>query len=236
MTQLKALGKQVVIFSSNHYTVDSAGNYYGNEPDKGQKWFFKYGSYFGGSYKVDDFKGNTCMSNTWDIRNRGRDKWWFLGEGLTGSDAATTNTGIINDTQVRLSVGCDVSYIGVDWFMAQDKALYAGYKFSGPDLRREASIWSWKEGEYGNKGPALVKIGNDGRWVSESPLIPYQVACAQRDTSATATTPWRAKAWRITSKTGNWYTGAGLCSELNTGTETAGRLLRRARVREPPAA
>jgi hypothetical protein len=222
MNDLKAMGKRVVIFSTHHYTVDSNGNYYGDEPSKGERWFFKYGDYFGGSYKVDEFDRTACTANGWNIRQRSRNSWWFLGEGLTGSDAASTNTGILNETQVRNAIGCDVSYIGVDWFMAQDKALFAAYKFSGPDLRREASIWSWKEGEYGNKGPALLKSVNDGRWVSESPLIPNQVACGKRDTSPTSltTTPWRVTAWRITSKAGNWYMGAGLCSELNTGTET----------------
>jgi hypothetical protein len=63
LNDLKAMGKPVVIFSTHHCTVDSNGNYYGEEPINGERWFFTYGEYFGGSYKVDEFDRTACTAN-----------------------------------------------------------------------------------------------------------------------------------------------------------------------------
>ncbi len=123
-------------------------------------------------------------------------------EGRTGSDYVGSDfTGLVGENEVVEATTCGYSAIDFDFFMSLGQA-FGPYATSNPDKRREASIWSWEENDYGAAGVAAMDLTlpastdpypttiAQGRWKGVSPLANYAYACADKSTSQTYPKTW----------------------------------------------
>jgi hypothetical protein len=89
------------------------------------------------------------------------------------------------------------------------------YTFAGTDERREAAIWSWADGDFGDQGAAYLRTDvaetNSlyGRWSSQNPTQSLPFACA---VSPGAQTNPAGYDWIITSVAGPWANGPQACA------------------------
>ncbi len=71
------------------------------------------------------------------------------------------------EPEVTEATHCGVGIISLGWLNALGDAS-GGYGRDGYDGRREATIWSWAQGEDGSNGPLALLRASDGRWVARS--------------------------------------------------------------------
>src|SRR5260370_22157246 len=114
------------------------------------------------------------------------DYWseFTIDTGVSGT-VTPSFTGVLDEAEVASSTQCGYSSVDLDFFMALGNA-YSAFSRTGPDLRREAAIWSWRQDDYGvgkdGNEPALLNL-SDGRWSTGDYLtkgLPY--ACASDQT------------------------------------------------------
>src|SRR4029077_2956548 len=142
MAEMQQRGKQVIIFGQ------------GKGATHGDTWIFsesdnvtsifpkKEGSGSTESNTTENTAFTNCSARTQPYTDTG---WLQTGEGLTGSDYLfNTFTGHMDAALVQHAVFCGFSTIRLDFFMAPDWA-YSQYRQSGPDLRREAAVWSYDQ-------------------------------------------------------------------------------------------
>lgn len=93
---------------------------------------------------------------------------------------ADPSTILTDPPEVTQAAACSVSLIQLDFLMSLGSAPGSAQR-SGPDVRREAAIWSYEQNDYGTDGPAVMKVspslGTPGRWTSTSPGTALPIAC-----------------------------------------------------------
>jgi hypothetical protein len=149
-------------------------------------------------------------------------------ESRTGNDFLSGFTGLLDEAQVEGVTKCGYTEIYLD-FLGNRSNAFGAYANPNPDLRREASIWSWKEGQQPTTNVAAMEvqqldasqhplIGYDGtptigRWVS-APYFPtgtstYWYACVENGAASTATYP---REWHLVKPVLDWYDGLPQCA------------------------
>ncbi len=135
--------------------------------------------------------------------------WSWIGE-----DAAFSPlSGRIDAQLVEDAVRCGVGVVQLDKLGAP---LASGRTPS--DLRHVRAIWSWQEGDMGDRGDAAVLLRGAGdRWASRSALELHAFACApHRSESGGDPTTWADKPgslWKVTTGVGTWFDGGRQCLE-----------------------
>jgi hypothetical protein len=204
MREMRSAGRQIIIFSQNDYGAD---------------WSFNKGAYFWEADPNDGTFGD-CTSNptSSSVRGRNTDQWALISEGRTESDDPLFGNfrGLLNESDVTTAAECSFSNIEVDFFLRLDKA-YGNFARGSdrPDRRKEASIWSWQQDDYGQRGPALLDVPSR-RWRSLLAANIYPFLCMKPDPSGSPTNA----TWRVTSATGVWNkdNGDSVCAaEMGAG-------------------
>jgi hypothetical protein len=134
---------------------------------------------------------------------QGRDVWVEVSEGLAVSNAVGLPTGFVGDAEVRAAVQCNVGVIGMDYVDSLPGAAWPAYRRKGRDTRLSASVWSWKDGDFGANGPASLDVLS-GRWESNPAAGRYPLAC-----SAVPGGLSQERQWRITRNSYPWDVVAG---------------------------
>ena len=193
-----------------------------------------------------DYSGfNNCQNQGGvDVRQRGLNEWSYIAEDRSGSNfidviknKGKPGTGLLDEASVKTATNCGFGIIGVDFLLAGEHAASLSsqslashvsvlgidfsafdYTFSNPDTRREATIWSWDENEWGEQGPAYLKT--NGRWGSESDANSLAFACAvgqdehtNSSYGVTLLNPINYQ-WVISPAAGPWSSGAQVCAAL----------------------
>ena len=98
---------------------------------------------------------------------------------------------------------------GIDQYVNQAGLTGQPDSDSPRDVRREAAIWSWEEGEFGDNGPAA--LSPNGRWQSFQEDVAWPFACAvgQGDPKNPANYQWV-----ITPTDGQWARGPEACQAI----------------------
>jgi hypothetical protein len=167
----------------------------------------QHGTYPG----VPDMNFTTCTWNSGVGVKTATNESVRTSEGRTGSDflGSGSYTGILEAKDVALATQCGFNGIDLDFFMALGNA-YGPFAESGPDLRREATIWSWQQDDYGQGGVAAMDVSS-GRWLSTPTFqtgVNYPYACF--DTSLLG----YPKHWSVTTTRGDYYSGVPACLGL----------------------
>lgn len=133
-----------------------------------------------------------------------------VGEDRSGS-VATKGWGVMDTSQVSTAAKCGFSNVELD-FVDNLEAAFISFAELGPDLRREAAVWSWAPNDYGTLGPAVLR-SVDGRWTSAPTGTNYSYACAI-DTNGTSVSSGNTyhRVWYIASGTGAWSNGQSACA------------------------
>jgi hypothetical protein len=140
--------------------------------------------------------------STLGLQNLG--KWSNLGEdrSLSGisSPAWYVTAPLIQQAQL-----CGVSTVLLDFFES-----LGSQQISQPvtDGRRQASIWSYAENDFGTAGPAVMNIAT-GRWTSTSPTTVLHPACSQ------FTSKYLPHTWQIGPLT-NYYNAESACNTFGS--------------------
>lgn len=85
------------------------------------------------------------------------------------------------------------------------------------DDRARGLVWSWKEGDFGEEGYALLDH-TDGRWTSAPKTEQHHFACAvARPIASEAGDPatwtdWQGVVWAVTKEVGVWDDGDAICN------------------------
>ncbi len=140
-----------------------------------------------------------------------------VGEDRSGS-AATLGWGVVDPSQVVTAAACGFSNVELD-FANNLIDAFVNFKEFGPDLRREAAVWSWAPNDYGTLGPAVMRV-LDGRWTSAPSGTNYGYACAI-DTDGNTTVQagnTRHRNWYIAGSTGTWSNGSSACAATTVNT------------------
>lgn len=116
----------------------------------------------------------------------GETKFAYASEDRTASVTLldpSANYGYLNAEQVAQAANCGYGIIALDFLLYQGLSqlpLPNTVPFDpdgGPDHRREASIWSYDEGDTGTNGPAIMKP--NGRWSSDVTTAKHPFACTK---------------------------------------------------------
>lgn len=126
----------------------------------------------------------------------------------THAEKATPMIGVVN---------CNVSIIKLD--MLGEPGRFDGGFVGVPDItdRRDAAIWSWAPGEWGNGGGApgnnfAMLSGADNRWHTRGKNEEYHFACAKpRSGDPTTWEDVLQETWAVTQGTGPWEMGSEMC-------------------------
>lgn len=169
-----------------------------------------------------------------DVRTRAFNEWSYIGEDRSGSNGlgavtwAQGGAGLLDSGAVATATNCGFGIVNVDFLLA---GKYAGslslgvdisfpgtdgfhlkpfdYTFSEPDTRREASIWSWDEGDFGQDGPAYMKY--NGRWSSLAEETQLPFACAFQPGFVQNPVDY---IWKVTNASGRWSDGPAACKAI----------------------
>jgi hypothetical protein len=152
-------------------------------------------------------------------------------------------TGLINRDRAKELARCNVPYIALDFLyyawdtnvgvcdLATTGKILDGTVYDepvlnpcpNPDDRVKGLVWSWKEGDFGSEGYALMDYA-DGRWTSAAPTNRHHFACAVKRPSTTEGTDpldwkdYQGIVWAITKAVGTWNQGDAICAaEYGTG-------------------
>jgi Divergent InlB B-repeat domain len=160
-----------------------------------------------------------------DVRIRASNKWSYIGEDRSGSNSS----GLLGPGEVKDATYCGFGLVNVDFLMAGSYAAsycpwYAGghcfydYRFADPDIRRQSAIWSWKEGDFGDQGPAYLIGGKwdprvnpfGGRWASKSDSTVMRFACAVGQANEKNPANYN---WIVPVDYGAWSEGPRICQK-----------------------
>ena len=204
--------KQVVILASREF-VDLGGRplafHFGRDGTRDDN--------FGRELYLADFNYPTCVNNSSDpYWSKGiAGSFYIAGEDRSGSVSASPPVEYLNAPETRKAARCGVSVINVDYLLHQELSILpvSGPKpDQGPDLRREAAIWSFDENDYGDRGAAYMK--DNARWSSDPLSYNHHYACADRNWSYPRNQGGAGKVGKvkITTITGPWHGGPAACS------------------------
>ena len=240
LRQMRAIHKNLIIFS-----------------DKGTNLSFPWATAASKAGVLDDGYtdtsgfGNCLNQGGVDVRTRGLNEWAYIGEDRSGSNYLNAvqnkgkpGTGLMDAGAVKHATNCGFGIVAVDFLLAGQSAAayrrtaclpgfwvgcfqYFDYTFPGTDTRREAAIWSWAEGDMGDKGPAYLKTdvlpvtdNAYGRWGSEADTTPLSFACAKGQDLRTfiyysyvLLNPVNYE-WVISPAAGPWSSGVEVCKAL----------------------
>ncbi|MDX2150248.1 MAG: hypothetical protein SFV54_05915 [Bryobacteraceae bacterium] len=128
--------------------------------------------------------------------------WWDTAEGRAKWTNATgdTYTGMFWEDIVARAANCGVAVIGLDFLGALGNGLNVEQRESPPDRRLEAMVWSWKSGDRGEAGPAMLE-GASGRWVSRPSSTVLPLACGKLFLPGSTR---QDREWRISSSQIPW--------------------------------
>ena len=199
IAQMQAKGRSVILISNKYlairhvHTFDLAGDLPVIDP----------GVFPSNNFDQSNFTATNCQDG--DGKNpllRGRDAWFRLGEGRSGSDWLSSGSSqpLINESEVQAATSCAASYVELDFLYARDQVPTSGYQQSGQDLRYDNGVWSWKSGDYGQHGPAMMQ---GGRWVSTPTIdssgnpVLQKAACMKIDPAASSYA--QRKTWVLTN-------------------------------------
>ena len=223
LTELRSMGKRVLIYSDHqHSSLTISGNIW--DPVRSTTVFIGDVTVYPGQTgkapvprnpdfaacrvtSTDTVPGYLQQHSLYSVRTS---------DGRSGSDRfGPSSTGILNEVEVAVATGCGMTSIDLDFFMKTGD-LYDAFNGASPDRRREASIWSWKEGDYGNTaGPTTVAAleVSSGRWISAPmPVVGTTAwfACAIPTVSGGYTQNWFVVPANVTNTT-NWFTATSAC-------------------------
>lgn len=170
----------------------------------------------------------TCTaSDGTTATNRALLNWWDTAEGRSGSNIFTSSFLLTSETglyqpgaqfdansfitegerKVSEAVLCGVSIVGMDYIAALETPAFLSSAFT--DTRLEEMVWSWKENDFGQAGPAMFEFASR-RWVSRPATENHPYICGMR-----RTTPGliQTRQWRLTPDSGpfNKITGNNAC-------------------------
>ena len=183
MQKLLSSGRRIIIFADETY---------------GGEWIFDKGTFnFSTLYPGNsDFMACKDQDGT-SVLTRSLDTWLTVGEGRTGADEIDNQGGfLLNEAQVSRALACGYTSIGVDFLLALD-AAWPKYRRDTPDLRREASIWSFETDDFGERGPAVMR-SSTGRWYSHRATNQHHFACSNGGNV-------RDKQWKVTTAARTYY-------------------------------
>ncbi|MCX6594981.1 MAG: dockerin type I domain-containing protein [Acidobacteria bacterium] len=205
LKELIAAGKQIIIMNGRNNpgdpeegNFDAARSYCiaGGDRLPGCPYLFtgKAESSQPINFGVRNSQFDNCTIGASGYRSYQRDgKWVNMGEGRTLVDIPGDE---LNEADVRKATGCGISLIALDYFLHLGSAP-ASFRRSGADLRREATIWSYAEGDFGNIGPAVMNVST-GRWTSYAPASSLPAACQVTNGNLKK---WDTHTWRFTAST-----------------------------------
>jgi hypothetical protein len=177
-----------------------------------------------GSRHAKNFKASACTSDDTSIQMSpsNLDYWPTLYEGRTFFEDTSDKNNVLNEGDVRSAVNCGVTSVDLDFIGALDQAPVQYYRAS-PDLRREASVWSWAENDNGGGGAYALFNGSMGRWVSrkrDDGKWAFACAAPRPSDGPRSWSDQKGDRWYITTATGIWNDGVQACLELsrNLGT------------------
>jgi hypothetical protein len=124
--------------------------------------------------------------------------------------------GYVESSDVADLAACGVPLLSFD-LLSADRATEIGDLIDRiPDQERQPfAVWSWRSGDRGGGGDAVVLRGSDGRWTSSAPSAQHRFACG-RARSETSRNPgaWTDRIgaeWHVTSREGTWREGGRAC-------------------------
>jgi hypothetical protein len=214
ISKLQSMQKQVIVFNDA-----------GNDP-----WSFNHSDTTAKGKRLDAI---ACTVDSADIiksyKPNNNEQWIENGDGLTGANYIQAGfTGELSPSDITQSVLCGVSTFSIDFWMSLDHA-FGEFARSGPDRRREASIWSYQEGDFGTAGPAVF-LASTGRWNSRPPSLTMPYVCAKTTGSPyTARSEWKATGFGDFFSTGYQVDsnnqivplGTDVCTSLGAGWQFA---------------
>ncbi len=150
----------------------------------------------------------------WDSSTRG--VFYQSGEDRSLSGLFLNPVEYLNVPETRDAVRCGVSIVRVDFLLGQELSIIgdtAQKPDKGEDRRREAAIWSWDEGDYGNRGAAFMK--SNGRWSSDNTNAAHHYACALKPSlwPYPRYYPTHLDRVQITRGSGWFYGGDAMCQQ-----------------------
>ncbi len=216
IAQMQAKRRSIILLANdflniNHvHTFDLVGNLYR----------IANGAFPSNNSDQGSFTATNCQDgDKHNPLNRGRDAWFRLGEGRSGSDWLDSGSSqqLVNESEVQAATSCAASYVELDFLYARDQVPTDGYRQSGPDQRFENGVWSWQSQDYGQHGPAML-VG--GRWVStptvdnNGPVL-HQAACMKVDN--TTLLYGQRKSWLLTTYPTSFSNAASQCGRDHPG-------------------
>lgn len=171
------------------------------------------------SRQAKNFNQSACTSDSTSISIHPASEplyWPTLYEGRSLFESKDDQNNLLDETDVRAAVNCGITSVDLDYI----GNLAASIRFPrySPDLRREATIWSWAEGDNGSNGNYALFNGASGRWASHANQDGnWAFACAEPRTGDPRT--WsdpKGDRWYITDATGIWNDGAQACRDLGS--------------------
>jgi hypothetical protein len=226
LRQLRALGKQAMIFSNKYNSYGWYNNTYWTNDTSAKN--LKAGQNLSLGQACLDDKGS-------DVRRRPILGWNNVGEDRSGSmvDAWKTSSfpffavgnsdGMMDNTATSIATKCGASVIDLDFWGALNHAFHFDVNvlgdnvtlvdFRGPDDTRALSAsWSYIAND-SFIGPAVLAEKSQ-QWVSQPAGASYRYACAaQRETPDVYDGLYE---WEITAKAGPWSGGEAACQALGS--------------------
>ncbi|HRE89677.1 MAG TPA: hypothetical protein PK095_11130, partial [Myxococcota bacterium] len=132
-------------------------------------------------------------------------------EDRTAYTLGSLGADLINGDEVAAQARCSLSQIELDFIFAAEHSPFTvcgevPEACPDPDHRVGRSVWSFAEGDRGERGPAL--LGSDGRWRSTSRTARHHFACTA------SPDPITPSDWVVTSSSGPYDDGASSCAAL----------------------
>ncbi len=189
--QMIQMGKQVMILSTQVIAADG-----------GEQVTFDRAKSYTETMSVNGLTWYNCQADDASYLWPSATKFAYASEDRSSSVVVDlqSNYGYLNAAEVSRATQCGYGIIAIDQFLNL-AATYPLFSFqsitpapttSGPDTRREASVWSFGQNDYGTKGPALIMPTS--HWTSDVNTATHYYACAS---STADTVAWPARRnWR----------------------------------------
>ena len=145
---------------------------------------------------------------------------------------AAVPIGVLNSARVQGLAECNVTLIALDMLDRAGSTFldvcsnaatgaFGGGQVSdpcpNPDRRTEAAVWSWRNGDVGDKGYAL-SAGRfpTARWTSRDPEETHECACGvERSGDPSRWGDTLDHGWKVSFEKGTWQECFQLCDALN---------------------
>jgi PKD repeat protein len=227
LTDIRAAGKQVLIFSSNQHGGTFIWKRTGNPFNTARVKNFYYTNanydpasgappaHTGGDYSCWSYTGDSTFNFSRLNGNNEPGYFTTIYEARSLLDPFDP-TGLIGEALIAKLATCPITVIGLDFIQSKEDTSQ-GNCGSDPSCKTEdrriaAAVWSWRENDRGEGGKAAMLNGSDGRWSSKNTSEQRRFACAPpRENRADSWTDPAGAEWKITTGAGNWYQGGQQC-------------------------